>query len=149
MAFMKVSKSVPPDEIASDLGMSPCYPRRSGSFNVWLARLNQFLENIRVAPLVVAKREFRQVERQIILADLMICADHATLEQRPEGFYRIRVHNAPDVLACFVVHDFVPIACISEVLYAPAESVETSSTLSDTTLRTKSLARPSDVSSII
>ena len=28
MAFMKVSKSMPFDDIASDLGMNLCYPRR-------------------------------------------------------------------------------------------------------------------------
>jgi predicted nucleic acid-binding protein len=38
IAFMKASKLAPAEDIASDLGMCPCYPRCFGSFNVWLAR---------------------------------------------------------------------------------------------------------------
>jgi hypothetical protein len=48
---------------------------------------------------VMAEAELRQIQRQIFLADVVIGADHAALEQRPEAFDAVRMDNAPDVLA--------------------------------------------------
>src|SRR5258706_15626714 len=60
---------------------------------------NCFCENVIVQPVVIAKLELSNVERQILAADLVIGADHTALNQRPETFNRIRVQRADDVLA--------------------------------------------------
>lgn len=46
-------------------------------------------ENVFVLPIVVAEGKLGQIQRQILLAYLMVIADHATLEKRPERFNRI------------------------------------------------------------
>ena len=50
-------------------------------------------------PEVVAERKFVEIERQVFGADLMVCANHATLEQSPERFNRVSVNVASDVFA--------------------------------------------------
>lgn len=48
-------------------------------------------ENVRVVPVVVPELRFRDVQRQVLGRDLVIAADDAALEQRPEAFNRVRV----------------------------------------------------------
>ena len=50
------------------------------------ARRNQVREHIGIIAIVIPKRKLIQIERQIILADPMIGADNATLQQAPEPF---------------------------------------------------------------
>ena len=65
-------------------------------------------------PVIVAKLELCNVERQIFAADLVIAANDAALHQRPEAFNRVRMDGTDDavfddVLARAVVDDTVPI----------------------------------------
>jgi hypothetical protein len=59
----------------------------------------RFAENIGFVPVVESKLKLIQVQRQIFLADAMVCSDHATLEQRPERFDVLSMHIAAHVLA--------------------------------------------------
>ena len=61
-------------------------------------------ENVRVLAVVVAELELVQVERQIFLRDIVIGADHATLEKRPERFNVVRVHFATHVFTLTVTN---------------------------------------------
>src|SRR6476660_9749910 len=64
-------------------------------------------EDIRVVPVVVTEREFVEVEREILLRNLVVRADHAALEERPEAI-EVRGMDVPtDVLAGRVVHALV------------------------------------------
>ena len=56
-------------------------------------------ENIGVLAIVEAKLKFVQVEREIFFAHVMIGADHATFQQRPERFDAVCVVLAAHVLA--------------------------------------------------
>lgn len=42
-------------------------------------------KDVRVLAVIVAIGELSQVQRQVVLTDLVIGADHATLEQAPEA----------------------------------------------------------------
>ncbi len=44
----------------------------------------RFAENVGFVPIVKSKLKLIQIQRQIFLADAMVCSDHATLEQRRE-----------------------------------------------------------------
>ena len=48
-------------------------------------------EHIGVFAMVMTEREFRQVEREILAADLMEAANDATFQQCPERFNRVRM----------------------------------------------------------
>lgn len=50
------------------------------------ARRNQIGEHVLVLSIVEPERKLVQVEGQIFRADVVICPDHAALEQRPERF---------------------------------------------------------------
>jgi hypothetical protein len=50
-------------------------------------------ENVMVAPIVIAKFEFGNIERQIFAVDLVISSDNAALDERPEAFNRIGVNS--------------------------------------------------------
>lgn len=49
------------------------------------ARRKQVTEHFGVLAVVVAVRELVQVQRQVVLADVVIAAHDATLQQRPEA----------------------------------------------------------------
>lgn len=55
-------------------------------------------EDVRILPVIVAIRELGQVQGQVCLAHLMERANHAPLQQAPEGFQVVRVDAAPHVL---------------------------------------------------
>jgi hypothetical protein len=44
------------------------------------------IEDVGVLAVVETEGKLIEIQRQIILADVMVCANHATLEQRPERF---------------------------------------------------------------
>jgi len=69
----------------------------------------RFTENIFVLAVIVTERELRQIERQIFLADMVICSDDSTLKQRPERFDVVGVNLTAHVLACFVINRQMPI----------------------------------------
>ena len=57
-------------------------------------------KNVFVLPVVVAELKLRDIQRQVLGADLVEGADHAALEDRPETLNRVRVDRADDVRAC-------------------------------------------------
>ena len=77
----------------------------------------RFTENIFVLAVIVAERELRQIERQVFLADMVICSDDSTFQERPERFDIVGVNLAANVLACFVINRLMPIVetdpCVS------------------------------------
>src|SRR5579885_2381185 len=69
-------------------------------------------ENVRVLAIVVAELEFRQIERQVLPADVMIRADHATLQDAPERFNVVGVDLAADIFFVHVGDDAVLVAYV-------------------------------------
>jgi len=64
-------------------------------------------EDVGVLPVVMTEREFSQIQRQIGFADIVIGADHATLQQAPEAI-EVRGVNVPaHILTLGVVHGLV------------------------------------------
>src|ERR1700722_31710 len=56
-------------------------------------------EDIDVLAAIIAKLKFRDVQRQIFLADLVIGADNAALQDAPKAFNRVGVNRADNVVA--------------------------------------------------
>ena len=67
-----------------------------------LATRKQLSEDVRILAVVVAELKLIQIQRQILLADVVVSADHATLEQRPERFDVVGMNEAAHVLALTV-----------------------------------------------
>src|SRR5438132_9688773 len=59
----------------------------------------RFPEHVGVVPVVVAEHELVQVEREVFSADVVIRADDAALQERPEVFDGVRVDVPPRVFA--------------------------------------------------
>src|SRR5260370_3622174 len=57
--------------------------------------------------IVESETELGKVQRQIFLAHVVIGAEHATFEQRPERFHCVRVNDAANVLAFAMVHSLM------------------------------------------
>lgn len=55
-------------------------------------------ENVVIAPVVIPELKFRDVQRQILAADLVEAAHDAALQQRPEAINALGVHHAVNVL---------------------------------------------------
>ena len=72
-----------------------------------LASFNRRSENIVVDAIVIFELTFRDVEREIFAADLVIAANDAALELRPETLNRIRVNCADNVTLSGVVDALV------------------------------------------
>jgi hypothetical protein len=64
-------------------------------------------EDVAVVAIIKAKLKLIQVERQVLLADVMVRPDHAALEQGPERFDVVGMHFAAHVLAAAMADDFV------------------------------------------
>src|SRR5258708_1429376 len=64
-------------------------------------------ENIFGVTVVVAELKFRQVQRQILLAHIVVRADDSALEQRPEAFHVVGMDNPAYVLALAMIYGFV------------------------------------------
>jgi hypothetical protein len=60
-------------------------------------------EDVRVAPIVIAKFEFRNIERQIFAAHLVISPNDAALDERPKALNRVGVNRADNMLADGVI----------------------------------------------
>jgi hypothetical protein len=80
-----------------------------------LASLNCLGEDIVVAPVIVPELEFRKVGRQVLLADLVIGADDAALQDRPEALDGVGVDGANDVLLLAVVNSAVAVKAIRQI----------------------------------
>jgi hypothetical protein len=59
----------------------------------------RFPKDVGILAVVMTELEFRKVQRQIFLADVVVSADHATLEQAPERFDVVGVDLAANILA--------------------------------------------------
>jgi hypothetical protein len=81
-------------------------------------------EDIRIQPVVVAELELGNVERQIFTADLVIGADHAALNQRPETFDRIGVDCADDILPLGMVDHAVRELAVQTLVSNPLIGAE-------------------------
>jgi hypothetical protein len=68
-----------------------------------------FAENIGILPVVVAELEFSEVERQILLADMMKAPHNSALEQGPERFQIVGMDLAAYVLARAMANSFMRI----------------------------------------
>ena len=55
------------------------------SLCIFLKPLNCFSENVSVKAVIVPELRFRDIQRQILLADLVEAASDAALEQAPEA----------------------------------------------------------------
>src|SRR6185437_10082276 len=76
-------------------------------------------KNIHVLPIVIAEFKFSDVQRQILLADLMECADDAALDDRPEAFNRVGVDCTNDVFAFRMLDDLVRVQLLDVVIANP------------------------------
>lgn len=61
-------------------------------------------ENVPVLPVVVAKRKLRQIQRQVVLGDIMECPDHAALKQAPERLKIVGMHVPAYIFFSAVIH---------------------------------------------
>ena|SRR6266851_1821558 len=64
-------------------------------------------ENVGILTVVVPPRKFVQVQRQILLGDVMKTSHDAALEQTPKRFDIVRVDNPSHVFALPVTHGCV------------------------------------------
>lgn len=64
-------------------------------------------EDVGILPVIVPEGEFRQVQRQVVLAHLMKSADHAALQQAPKGFQVVGVHVPAHIFFLAVIHRFM------------------------------------------
>jgi hypothetical protein len=72
---------------ASDHASAACYRRP---------------ENIGVVAVIISELKLRDVQRHVLGADLVECADHAAFEDRPEAFNRVGVDRADNVFVSAV-----------------------------------------------
>src|SRR5260370_12608609 len=77
---------------------------RKVALEAFSAFLNRRPEDIHVQSVVIAELELRDIERQILFADLVERPDHAALDERPETLDRLSVDRADDVLLFGVVN---------------------------------------------
>jgi len=68
------------------------------------ARRNQVSESIRVVAVIMPIAELIEIERQIVLADLVIGADHAALQEAPEAFDIIGMDVSANIFVLTVMH---------------------------------------------
>src|SRR6266849_4919502 len=75
-------------------------------------------EDVGVLPVVMPELKLREVERQVLLGDVVVRADDSALEERPEAIEVRRVDVAPHVLALEVAHGLMRVAELTEMLVA-------------------------------
>jgi hypothetical protein len=75
-------------------------------------------ENVRVLPVVVAELKLIQVERKILLADVVVRPNDAPLEQRPEAFDVVGMDVPANVFVLEVLHGVVQEAEGWQIAYA-------------------------------
>jgi hypothetical protein len=80
------------ETVASDRASASCY---------------RSLKNLRVVPVIVTELKLRNVQRQVLFADLVEAAHDAALEEAPEALNGVCVDRAYYVLLCLVIHGAV------------------------------------------
>jgi hypothetical protein len=76
------------------------------------ARADRRAEDVRVVPVVITELELRDVEREVLGADLVESTDHAALQDRPKAFDGLGVDRTDDVLAVGVVNAVVRVGAV-------------------------------------
>ena len=89
------------ETVASDRASAACY---RGS------------ENIDVLAVVVPELKFRDVQRQIFAAYLVIGADNTALKNAPKTFNRVGVDRADNVITAALADDLVRVGAIKETI---------------------------------
>jgi hypothetical protein len=84
-----------------------------------LASPDRLIKDMFVIPVIVPELKFRDVEWQILGADLVERADHATLEDRPKAFDRVCVDRADDILAGSMADNVVRIILVQPPIADP------------------------------
>src|SRR5262249_7462140 len=95
-------------------------------------------EDVCVVAIVVAELKLRNVQRQILGADLVERADDPALEDRPDAFNRLRMNRADNVFAGAVHHAFMRVfaqALVGNVLIGRQQANPRRNRLSDETLQ--------------
>ena len=85
LAFSLANAEAPASQVAS----AACY---------------RYSKNILVLTVIVAERKLVQVQRQVLLADVMVRSHHATLQQRPEVFEILSLNLAAYIPALHMIH---------------------------------------------
>lgn len=57
------------------------------------ASANSFTKNVGIVPVIIPELKFRNVERKVFAADLVIGANDPALDEAPESFNRVRVDS--------------------------------------------------------
>jgi hypothetical protein len=89
---------------------------------LWLsfsAPFNRRSENVVIETVIISELEFSDVQRHIFLADLVIAADDAALEDRPEAFNRVGVDCADHVGAASVVDHGMQVFLVKDACSLP------------------------------
>ena len=64
-------------------------------------------EDVGVVPVVIPELKFRDVKREILLGDVVECAENAALQERPEPVNGLRVNDPTDILTSTMEHRVV------------------------------------------
>lgn len=91
---------------------------------VFLASFDCLAENVCIIAIVIPELKFRDVKRQIFLADFVIAANDAALEDRPEALNRLSVNRADDILPACMVYSGVRIFFIEMLIADPLIGAE-------------------------
>ncbi len=84
-----------------------------------LASPDRLSENVLVHPVVIPELKLGNVEREILAADFVECADHAALNQRPETFDCLSMNRANNVLADRMVNARVWVITVKRIVASP------------------------------
>lgn len=72
-----------------------------------LASPNSFHEDVRVQAIIVAELELGNIQREVLLADLVVCANDAAFNQAPEAFDGVGMDRTHDIVSGLMTHGFV------------------------------------------
>src|ERR1700730_12336633 len=100
-------------EVVAVLGLSAAEAAPSVAIS---ASCYDQIEYVRIFSIVKPELKFVQVERQIGLADFVIAAHDAALEERPERFNRIGVSGADYVFALAIAHHAVIVVATKQAI---------------------------------
>jgi hypothetical protein len=80
------------------------------------ASCNHFFENIGIVSVIVTERKFREIEREIFLADMVKASHDAALEQAPEAINAPGMNQPAHVLTLTMLYRFVVVVTIKQTI---------------------------------
>jgi hypothetical protein len=83
------------------------HPAEAASSAASSASCYDVAEHIRIVAVIMAELELRQVERQVLLADVVVRPNDAALQQRPERFDAVGVNLPAHILASAMADGFM------------------------------------------